>query len=175
MIKEPRVHLFDIVMCLSGAMDLVNPALVNHHKQVAHIAFSIGTQLGLPNDQRNELVLAGLLHDSGALSLEERLGTLSFELEAPHKHAELGYLLLRNFEPLANVADLVRHHHVPWNAGAGSEFKGRQVLVGSHILHLADRVAVLIDKRQEVVRRNRLAGTVLKHVVDLQIHSGSTP
>jgi len=132
-------------------MDLVSPVLVNHHKMVAYIALSIGTQLGLPSDQRNELVLAGLLHDSGALSLEDRLDALDFELENPHKHAELGYLLLKDFEPLTNVAFLVRYHHVPWKGGAGSEFKGRQVLVGSHVLHLADRIAVLIDGQQEIL------------------------
>ena len=146
MIKEPQVHLFDLAMCLSSAMDLVSPVLVNHHKQVAHIAFSIGVTLGLTREERNELALAGLLHDSGALSAKDRLNTLQFELVGPHKHAEAGYLLLKNFEPLSTVALLVRYHHVPWNEGTGSEFKGRQVPMGSHILHLADRIAVLINK-----------------------------
>ena len=151
MIKEPQVHLFDLAMCLSSAMDLVSPVLVNHHKQVAHIAFSIGVTLGLTREERNELALAGLLHDSGALSAKDRLNTLQFELVGPHKHAEAGYLLLKNFEPLSTVALLVRYHHVPWNEGTGSEFKGRQVPMGSHILHLADRIAVLINKQQQVL------------------------
>ncbi|MCM8763777.1 MAG: hypothetical protein NC830_00190 [Candidatus Omnitrophica bacterium] len=44
------------------------------------------------------MVLAGLLHDTGALSLKERLDILQFEIENPYKHAELGYLLLKDFE-----------------------------------------------------------------------------
>jgi len=150
-IIEPRVRLFDLIKCLSMAMDLISPAVVNHHERVAYIAFSIGAELGLSVDEQNDLILAGALHDSGALSLEERLDALDFETRHPHRHAELGYMLLRGFEPLSTAALLVRCHHVPWNDGRGSEFRGNEVLTGSHILHLADRVAVLINNQQEVL------------------------
>ncbi|MFH1015153.1 MAG: HD domain-containing protein, partial [Nitrospirota bacterium] len=151
MIKELQIPLLDLIVCLSDAMDLVSPEVVNHHKQVAYIAFSIGTKLNLPVEQRNNLMLAGALHDSGAFSLKERLDTLQFEVENPHQHAELGYLLLKTFKPLSMVANLVRFHHVPWSNGCGSEFRGESVPFGSHILHLADRIAVLINKQQEVL------------------------
>jgi HD-GYP domain-containing protein (c-di-GMP phosphodiesterase class II) len=151
MIKESQIPLFDLVVSLSNAIDLVSPAVVGHHKQVAYIALSIGAALGLPMEQQIELVLAGALHDSGALSLRDRLDTLRFELENPHEHAELGYLLFQRFEPLSNIALLVRYHHVPWNEGGGHEFKGKQVPMCSHILHLADRIDVLISKQQEVL------------------------
>ncbi len=150
MIKEPRVQLFDLIECLSKAMDLVCPSLVNHHERVAYIAFSIGAEIGLPPERLRELVLAGSLHDSGALSLRERLDALRFDLEGPFEHAELGYLLLRSFEPLGAVARLVRHHHVPWDArGEVSDAVGEEIPLGSHILHLSDRVAVLIQDGEE--------------------------
>ncbi len=151
MIKEPQIPLFDLIMSLSTAMDLVSTAVVNHHKQVAYIALSIGAELGLPREQQNQLVLAGALHDIGAFSLKDRLDTLQFEIENPHEHTELGYLLLETFEPLSNVAALVRFHHIPWSEGAGAEFEGKPVAIDSHLLHLADRVAVLVNKRQEVL------------------------
>ncbi len=145
MIKEPRVQLFDLIECLSKAMDLVCPSLVNHHERVAYIAFSIGAELGMPPEPLQELVLAGALHDSGALSLRERLDALRFDAEDPFEHAELGYLLLGSFEPLGGVARLVRYHHVPWSSRAEiAAAAGEEVPLGSHILHLADRVAVLI-------------------------------
>ncbi|MBT9132940.1 MAG: 3'3'-cGAMP-specific phosphodiesterase 1 [Firmicutes bacterium] len=162
MIKEPQIPLFDLVVSLSNAMDLVSPAVVGHHKRVAYIAFSIGAELGLPIEQQNELVLAGALHDSGAFSLRDRLDTLQFELENPHKHSELGYLLFQSFEPLSNVALLVRYHHVPWNEGGGHEFKGKQVPMGSHLLHLADRIDVLINKQQEVLGQVKGIGERIK-------------
>ena len=155
MIREPQVPLFDLVVSLSKALDLVSPALVDHHVQVAYLASEIATELGMPADQQTELIIAGMLHDSGALSLSERIDCLQFELIEPHKHAELGYLLLQAFDPLSSVANLVRFHHVPWNDGDGSQFNGHEVPMGSHTLHMADRVAVLVDKEHEVLGQAR--------------------
>lgn len=153
MIKEPKISLFDLVMCLSDAVDLVSPALVNHHKQVAYIAFSIGTELGLPLEQRNELALGGGLHDIGILSLKDRMNAMQFEHEVKteRRHEHLSYLLLKMFEPLSGAAAIVRFHHVPWDKGGGTEFDGESVPLGSHILQLADRVAALINRQQEIL------------------------
>ncbi|MBW2018691.1 MAG: hypothetical protein JRI58_01525 [Deltaproteobacteria bacterium] len=76
MIKVPEISQFDLIMCLSNAIDLVSLVIVDHHKQVAYIALNIGAELDLPIEQQNELFLAGALHDIGALSLKERLSTL---------------------------------------------------------------------------------------------------
>lgn len=97
--------------------------------------------------QRNELALAGTLHDIGALSLKERLDCLQFESENHHKHEESSYLLLKMFEPLSHVATLVRFHHFPW----GDEFKRKKIPIESNILHLADRIAVLVNEQQEIL------------------------
>src|SRR3989304_855626 len=81
---ESRIPLFDVIMCVSRAVDLVSPAVANHHKQVAYIAGMIGAELHLSAKERNELALAGALHDIGALSLKERLDILHFEFQEPH-------------------------------------------------------------------------------------------
>lgn len=131
---------------------MIYPSLVNHHMQVAYIAFCISEELGLPVETSNDLVLAGALHDIGALSMKDRLGALTFEeVERFHHHAEIGCSLIKMFEQLSGVADIVRFHHVPWNGGRGAEFGGHQVSAGSHILHLADRVAVLVNRNREVL------------------------
>ncbi|MCL4514351.1 MAG: HD domain-containing protein [Firmicutes bacterium] len=151
MIKETSIPLFDMLMCLSNAMDLVSPVLVDHHKRVAYISASIAAEFGLSKEEQNNLLLAGMLHDSGALSLKERLEVLRFDLEGSYRHMELGYRLLKNFEPFSKVATLVRFHHVPWDKGRGSMFMGEQVPLGSHILHLADRASVLIETEKPVL------------------------
>lgn len=144
--KELSVPLFDLVMCLSGAMDMINPSVVDHHKRVAYIAFCIGKEMGLSLEEQNNLILAGLVHDSGALYLKERLAILEFDMEAPYRHAETGYLLLRNFEPFHKIARMVRYHHTPWICDMA---KHRDIPIGSHILHLADRISILIDNKEK--------------------------
>jgi HD-GYP domain-containing protein (c-di-GMP phosphodiesterase class II) len=151
MFQETQINLFDLVISLSNAIDLVSPLLVGHQKRVALIASNIGKELGFSVEEQEELILAGLLHDCGALSLRERLDLMSFESENPHWHAELGYLLLKYFHPFYNIASLIRYHHVPWDKGKGEKFRGKRVPKGSHILHLADRVEVLINKEEEIL------------------------
>jgi HD-GYP domain-containing protein (c-di-GMP phosphodiesterase class II) len=48
------------------------------------------------------------------------------------------------FSPLDRMGELIRFHHVRWEDGAGEVQRGREVPLGSHILHLADRISVLI-------------------------------
>lgn len=151
MLKELKIPLFDLVSCLSNAMDMVNPLLVDHHKQVAYITFRIAKELGFSQEQQQELVLAGFLHDIGALSNAEKLQALHFEFDNPQKHAELGYLLLKMHKPFSSISLLIRYHHTPWQNGKGTECNGHPVPLGSHILHLADRVAISVDKRREIL------------------------
>lgn len=154
MIYEPRISLLDMVASFSEALDLVSPVVANHHKQVAYIAFSIARELNLPTQETMEIALAAGLHDIGALSLQERLESLKFEDQHVQKHAEMGYLFLREFEPLTNVAVLIRYHHKPWNRGSGLYDRGQAVPYGSHIIHLADRIAVLIKKDVDILSQS---------------------
>ncbi len=101
--------------------------VVNHHKRVAYIANAIGTEMGLPPAKQKELILAGDLHDIGAFSLEERIDTLAVELKDPYPHAKKGYTLLKLFEPLSDIAPIVRFHHLSWGKGRGFASKRQQV------------------------------------------------
>ncbi len=141
-----ELSLFDLTMCVSDAMDMVSPTVVDHHKKVAFIAVAMGKEMQLDQKDLMELLLASLLHDSGALSLRERLNALDFEIENPHKHAELGYLMLKDFPFYEEVAEMIRFHHVNWaeeHKFASGSSKGA-IPYGSRIIHLADRVSVLI-------------------------------
>lgn len=151
--KEPRIPLTDLLFCLSDVIDLVSPSVADHHKRVAYIASSIGAEFGLPVEQQNELVLAGILHDVGALSLKQRLDLLQFEVQDPHRHALIGYQLLQPFGPLSEAALLVRYHHASWNGDVGER---EPAPLGSYVLHLADRVDTLMNRQRgisESVRR----------------------
>lgn len=148
--READVPLFDLVGCLSEVIDLVSPAVSDHHKRVAYIALGIASEQGAPIEQQHNVMLAGMVHDIGALSLADRLHNLRFEITHPDEHAERGWLLLKSFEPFSTIADLVRYHHHWWGEG-GTAGEGERVPLGSHVLHLADRVSVLLDKEQEIL------------------------
>lgn len=81
MAKESQISLLDLTTGLSETVDLVNPAWVNHHMQVAYIAFSLSEELGLSMEEKRGLVLAGALHDIGCYCRAERMDLLKFVKE----------------------------------------------------------------------------------------------
>lgn len=146
-----EVNLFELVSRLAHATDLMSPVVGNHHMRVAYLALRIAEELGLPMEERHDIVLAGTVHDIGCFSLQERQDLLDFELMHTAQHEERGYQLLRTFAPFETVAAMVRHHHVQWRDGEGASRDGVEVLRGAHILNLADRAAILLDKNRPVL------------------------
>jgi len=143
--KELKIQLADMVTCLSDAVDLVSSRVARQHKRVAIMGRAIASEMGMDESSINTVVLAGMVHDIGALTLKERLDLLLFEEKPGDMHAERGYFMLGLFEPFARIAEIVRYHHHPWLHG------GEMVPVESHIIHLADRVAVRISDSRELI------------------------
>ena len=152
--KTPLViPVFDLVLCLSQAVDLVSPLVADHHKRTAQIAYGLGIQMKLPEQELHDLVIAAALHDVGGLTRKDRLVALDFEYQDPYGHAVMGYLLLKTFPPFQASADIVRFHHVPWKHGEGAVFDGIHVPRASHLLQLADRIAVLLDVNKDILEQ----------------------
>ncbi|MZH03530.1 MAG: HD domain-containing protein [Nitrospinae bacterium] len=145
------VSLFDMLSSLSMALDLIDIELIDHHNRVCYIATRLATHLRFSNEEVNEIFMAALMHDIGAIVFSDRMNLKNFEVNNAHLHGELGALLLSKFKPFQKFAPLVRFHHVPWENGNGKNAFGERVPYGSHILHLADRIAVLMDRRQPIL------------------------
>lgn len=152
---ERNYSLYDILLCLSNAADLVTPELYNHHQQVAYLAYQLARQMNLNEDKCEKILVAGLMHDIGAISLHERLNLIENELQdnfiSVHNHAFRSAKLLGEFSRFQPITQAVCYHHVPWNFGKGRSFMGGDVPVESHILHLADRTCILLKHDRAVI------------------------
>jgi putative nucleotidyltransferase with HDIG domain len=147
------ISIYELLQCLTDAADLISPQLANHHQQVAYLAYHIGDQIGLSNEDKRDLIVAGLLHDIGALSVKERHFILENEAPNINDHGHKGAKLLSGFSHLKKAAKVIKHHHMPWDFGYGSEFEGEEVSMLSHIIHLADRIAVLVNHSNKVLEQ----------------------
>jgi HD-GYP domain-containing protein (c-di-GMP phosphodiesterase class II) len=147
-----HVNLFDLLAPLARTFDLMDPAIADHSTAVAFWAFRLSEELGMPENEQRDLAVAGMLHDIGAFSRQDRVALMQFESDQHSRHAIVGYLLLKDFPPFAGLAPIVRYHHVPWRRGKGARHNGEAVPMASHLLHLADRVSVLVPSTREVLR-----------------------
>ena len=149
--KTIVVTLHELLLCLAKAQDLVSPELSNHHEKVAYLSARLSEQIKLPLEQQKDVFLAALVHDIGALSLNERLETIESEPDYIHVHGMKGAKLFEGFKPLQNATHIIKYHHMPWDNGENQLYKGDEIPFASHILHLADRVCGLIDYSQNVL------------------------
>lgn len=152
---EARIPLFDLITSLADTIDLISPAVSHHQMRVAYIACSLARELDWDVARCGQILMAGALHDVGGFTRAERMYLMSFELVEPHQHGKVGGRLLEGFTPFADIARVVRFHHVPWQEGRGSEFEKQAVPEESLLLHLADRIAVLIEPGETILWQAR--------------------
>jgi len=147
MFAENDFSVFDFVYSIAEIIDLVSSDLNNHHKKVAYISYRLAKEMNLPDDEVSDIFLAAKLHDIGAFTNEERLQIKMalFEDSAFDQHSVMGYKLLEKFEPLREVAILIKNHHAYYNESS------YEIPKGSYVIHLADRLSVLLDDRIEVL------------------------
>jgi HD-GYP domain-containing protein (c-di-GMP phosphodiesterase class II) len=152
------VPLKDFVISISNAIDLATPLLAGHHKRVAYLAWNIADAMGLGESEKERIITAALIHDVGCLSLQDRLDTLEFEIRNPGYHCRVGELVLREFKPLKEVAKIIGRHHTPW---AGGDWSGAAGPVEAHVIHLADRIDILVDRGDKILHQeDRVFGRV---------------
>jgi HD-GYP domain len=152
MIGQEIASLSSLALSLSAALDMVSPSYANHHQRTAFVAYNLGLELGLPLGRRKDLLLAGAFHDIGALMPADRVqaspGSLSpGSLDRSAMRAEIGYRLLRGFEPLAEAAEIIRYCRLPWAEWKEARASGVRPLPESNVLCLADKVAWSIPEQ----------------------------
>lgn len=126
----------------------------SHCQRVAHNAYSIGRQLGLPERESQRLYWAGLLHDVGKIGVPDSIlnkpGKLTdAEFNAIRKHSKAGCDLVNSIaESLDGIAKGIRHHHERWDGkGYPDCAKGEEIHVFGRIIAVADVFEALTTKR----------------------------
>lgn len=149
MLTDNEFSIYDFACGISEAVDLVSPDLNNHHKQVAYIAYNLAKEMNLSDDEISNIVLASTLHDIGAFTCEDRYKVLFslFNDSEFNRHQEMGYKLLRNFEPFSKAAALIHYHHSHYDKSADT------VPIGCYVIHMADRISALLNKRREILEQ----------------------
>ncbi|MEW6064867.1 MAG: HD-GYP domain-containing protein [Bacillota bacterium] len=138
-------NYFKLLSSLSLAMDFSSRGVMRHHQRVALIALQIGKLYGLNPNQLERLFTAAILHDAGSSTWEEKNQLTDFFITGTLNHCKKGYLLFKDHPLFRSIADIILYHHDRWDGFKNaSGLKGEQIPIESRIIHLADRIDVLI-------------------------------
>lgn len=135
-----QTQLFDLVLAFSRMLDRVMPELAGHNTRVGFFAGKVGEKLGLPMDLQHTVVIAGLIHDVGALPLRVTSDDLIFERNTCG-HSIAGERLIHSCPPLRHLAISIRYHHASWPKLDPNNLNHRLAA----LINLADRVDVFIQ------------------------------
>ncbi len=136
--------LVETVEALIKALDMRDILSSGHSSRVAQLSCSVGTRMGLPEKDIQDLRLAALLHDVGKIGISDAIlgkpGRLTEqEFYTVKKHAEIGEKIVSGVEYLRSAAPVIRHHHEFYNGkGYPDGIAGDDIEVGARIISVAD-------------------------------------
>jgi HD-GYP domain-containing protein (c-di-GMP phosphodiesterase class II) len=163
-----KLSLKELAVPMIKAIDSFNYLLKSHHRRTAVISYHIGKELGLKDDYLLELVIAASLHDIGALSVQERDMLIQEDVTNPQPHCMMGYQMLKTFDVFRDIAKIIKHHHIIYKDSLN--MKEGEVLFASYIIHLADRVDVLLSPDEFILTQKKSVTEKIKEKVAEVFH-----
>ncbi len=143
--------LKSLITSFTKSIDLYNYLLKNHHRRTAIASYTIGRAMNLSEQELSDLVMAAALHDVGALTVSERDDLVRMDVENPFPHARLGCYILESFEPFQKISRIIFYHHWPFDKDNNWNPEKGKVPMASYILHLADRIEILINHDHHIL------------------------
>lgn len=143
----------DVVKALVHAQEAKDTFLRGHSDRAADLAGSIGTSMGMTDDDVDALRLAGRLMDVGKIGIRESVlnkpGALTEDEFAHVKdHVRIGLEILSSIKPIAHTLAAIQDHHEHWDGGGYPRgLKAGQINLGGRILAAADAYDALTSRR----------------------------
>ncbi len=153
--SEPRAphSTFDVLQGLVLAIDRKDRYTKLHSEDVAAYALFLAGRLGLPDEMRESLRIAALLHDVGKIGIPDDIlrkpGRLTpYEYEIVKQHVALGDLLIRGVPNVEQIREGVRYHHERWDGqGYMVGLSGENIPLIARILSVADSFSAMTTNR----------------------------
>lgn len=143
--EQLRKNFLTSVSIFSNLMELRSGGFGGHSRRVAELARKLATQMGLNQEDIQDLVLASLLHDIGKIGLPDKLlekpvPMLSHvEREEVMRHPAIAQTALMPLDKLKNAAAIIRAHHEHFDgSGFPDGLSGFAIPLGARILLVAN-------------------------------------
>ncbi|HEV7200466.1 MAG TPA: diguanylate cyclase [Candidatus Limnocylindria bacterium] len=144
---------FDVLQGLVIAVDSKDRYTKRHSEDVARYAVFLAGQLGLDQDLRRTIHLAGLLHDVGKIGIPDHLLRKPSKLTAEEfdvfkQHVALGDAIVRDIPNVDLVRAGIRHHHERWDGNGYLEgLEAGEIPIIARVLAVADAFSAMTTTR----------------------------
>jgi len=166
--KIISVNLGNLLLSLSEIPDLANPSISQHQHRTAFIAYKIAQIASLDSEAIGNIYMAALLHDIGAVTVEEKISVHEFRTINENDHAIKGDMLLEGIPWLKNISKIVRYHHKNWDKW--DESIDNPIVFASQVILLSDYVERLINRNKYILFQNDDVVETIKKLEHTVVH-----
>jgi diguanylate cyclase (GGDEF)-like protein len=144
---------FDVLRGLVIAVDTKDRYTKRHSEDVARYAVFLAERLGLDEEARHTIHVAGLLHDVGKIGIPDTLlrrpGKLTADqFEIFKQHVALGDAIVRDVPDVDRVRAGIRFHHERWDGrGYLDGLEGEEIPFIGRLLAVADAFSAMTTTR----------------------------
>ena len=138
---------------LAQVIDLRDPYVLGHSRQVTRYAVAIAQEMSLDEDQVEMIRKASLMHDLGKLGIQADLlskpsSLTEEEFEHVKLHVTVGAELLQKSNALESLISIVLHHHEHYDGmGYPDGLKATDIPLEARIVCLANSVDAMATRR----------------------------
>lgn len=153
LLTDLKELLTETITALARAIDAKSPWTKGHSERVSRYAIAIAREMGLSEEEIEDLRIAGLLHDIGKIGtydvlLDKPGGLTKEEYEVVKKHPEKGAELLYPIRQLRHIVSWIKHHHERWDGkGYPDGLKDEEIPLQARILAVADTFDSMTSER----------------------------
>ncbi len=136
-----------------GLVELSDPLTVGNAASSKRLADGIAREMGLPEERRQEVILAALLHDIGNFTISpgtlDKQGPLeAAEEESIRQHTLRGVQLVEHIDFPWKIKPIILSHHERYDGtGYPEGRKGRAIPVGARIIAVVDSYLSMTTRR----------------------------
>ena len=145
--------LVGLARALTSSIDAKDPYTFGHSERVARISVELSREMGMTDEEVNDIYLAGLLHDIGKIGIPDAiLGKPTAlddeEMAVIQKHVTIGHKILEGLEPISHLLPAVLYHHERYDGGGYPEgLKGEAIPLLARIIAVADSYDAMSSSR----------------------------
>jgi putative nucleotidyltransferase with HDIG domain len=145
--------LDSIALTLSTAIEARNLETGEHCRELGVLSERMAAVLGLDERQQMTIRIGGYLHDIGKIGIADAVllkpGRLTeSEMAEMRRHSEIGAAILEVHDAMADIAQIVRHHHERWDGrGYPDALVGKAAPLGGRIIAVADAFSAMTNDR----------------------------
>jgi len=152
-VARMKKNLEKTIDAIAAVTEIRDPFTAGHQKRVTTLACAIAEEMALPDEQREWLRLAAIVHDIGKINIPTEILVKPTRLSEPEfniieAHPQIGHDILQGIEFSQPVAKIVlQHHELMDGTGYPQGLSGEEIVLEARILAVADVIEAMASHR----------------------------